>query len=277
MREEEKAKQSLNTNEKQANIEIPNSAENNALPQSDHHEATKAEEPAQKDSISNQSQEITDKNDIYNSIWAPEESKEYKRETNKRPEKINITVWDIPNETRANQIRRYLGYYGKATVLSFMANGKNKAAFIAIEPRDERKKELLQSMWAIHLEKSKMSRLTQGRFDAEVLQERSKHKAIIRDVPKSAIETAFLRQIKGTKAKAVYISKNRNGNQRQMASIYFASEEDKQMEQTPSILLQYKTRLGGEEQRKTMRRNRHICFKKQYEEVSRKLYRKQRK
>ena len=84
-------------------------------------------------------------------------------------------------------------------------------------------------MWAIHLEKDKMSRLTQGRFDAEVLQERSKHKAIIRDVPKSAIETAFLRQIKGTKAKAIYISKNRNGNQWQIASIYFANEEDKQI------------------------------------------------
>ena len=68
MWEEGKAKQSLDTNEKQANIEIPNSAENNALPQSDHYKATKAEEPAQKDSISNQFQEITGKNDIYNSI-----------------------------------------------------------------------------------------------------------------------------------------------------------------------------------------------------------------
>ena len=71
-----------------------------------------------------------------------------------------------------------------------------------------------------------MSRLTQAKFDTETLQERSKFKAILREVPKSAVETALLRQLKETNAKAVYISKNKNGNQRGMASVYFENKAD---------------------------------------------------
>ena len=53
-----------------------------------------------------------------------------------------------------------------------------------------------------------------------------KKEANLREVPKSAVETALFRQLKETNAKAVYISKNKNSNQRGTASVYFKTEAD---------------------------------------------------
>ena len=72
--------------------------------------------------------------------------------------------------------QRCFSYFGKAIVLGFMTGGKSKATYISLVPKDEKKKELLQSAWSTHFEDGKMSRLTQAKFDTETLQERSKFK-----------------------------------------------------------------------------------------------------
>ena len=146
----------------------------------------------------------------------------------KMKKKIAITIWDIPNGARANQIRRCLNYYGKAVVKSFMANGKSKAAFVEIEAKDDVKALALKEAWAIHFEEGKLVRITQGTFDKHTLIERSQFKLIAKKIPRSAIESALLRQLRGTKAKAVYISSNRNKNQREVATVYFESEADRE-------------------------------------------------
>ena len=183
------------------------------------------------------------KEDIHSSIWAPK--KEISQNTwgrKEKPEAINLTIWDIPNEARANQIRRCFSYFGKAMILGFMAGGKSKAAYISLKPRDEKKKAILQSAWAIHFEEGKMSRLTQAKYDTETLQKRSSFKAILKEIPKSATESALLRQLRVINTKAVYISKNRNGNQRQVATIYFENEADMQDALKRSIYY-YNTKL----------------------------------
>jgi len=138
----------------------------------------------------------------------------------------NLTLWDIPNGTPARQIRKNLSYYGRVTVKGFMANGKSKAAYVEIEFKNEKRRADLENAWAVHFELGKMVRITQGHYDAESLVERSKHKLILKNVPKAAIETTLLRQLRCINTKAVYISTNRNGNQRGTASIYFANEQD---------------------------------------------------
>src|SRR5260364_130922 len=71
-----------------------------------------------------------------------------------------------------------------------------------------------------------MIRLTQGYFDPETLAERSRYKLTTKNIPKWAIESVLLRQLRCINAKAVYISSNSNGNQRGTASIYFLNEQD---------------------------------------------------
>ncbi|CAG8828134.1 37003_t:CDS:2, partial [Gigaspora margarita] len=45
----------------------------------------------------------------------------------------NLTLWDIPNGTLAQQIRKNLSYYGRATVKGSKANGKSKAVYVEVE------------------------------------------------------------------------------------------------------------------------------------------------
>ena len=45
-----------------------------------------------------------------------------------------------------------------------------------------------------------------------MLKKRALYKAIVRNIPMTAIEVLLLRQLKAVKAKAVYISVNRNRN-----------------------------------------------------------------
>ena len=117
-----------------------------------------------KNAVAKVKKPLKEKSDIYSLIWAPKENKENKEskkyKEKKKPKKINLTMWDIPNETRATQVRRCFSYFGKATVLGYMAGGKSKAAYISLVPRDEKKKEVLQSAWSTHFEDRKISRLT---------------------------------------------------------------------------------------------------------------------
>ncbi|CAG8745421.1 28640_t:CDS:2, partial [Gigaspora margarita] len=114
-------------------------------------------------------------------------------------EDISSSIWaqDVLTYTRAIHIKKALSFYGKILIHG-----------------------------AVHFEKDKMLRLTQSRFDKETLVERSKLKAILKNLPKSTIELALLRQLKSCKAKVVYVSHNSNGNQRGTASVYFESKKD---------------------------------------------------
>jgi len=172
------------------------------------------------------SNEVDKVEDISSSIWAQASKSSQSAFSYKRKEKLGLTLWDVPTYTRAIYIKKALSFYGKVSIHGVTAAGKSKALYIELEPKDDRKAFFLQSAWAVHFEKGKMLRLTQGRFDRETLVKRSKFKAILKNVPKSTVESALLRQLKSCKAKAVYVSYNSNGNQRGTASIYFGSRED---------------------------------------------------
>ena len=59
----------------------------------------------------------------------------------------------------------------------------------------------------------KTCRVTPGSFERGILEERASFKAVIKNVPTTAVEVLLLRQLRVVNAKAVYISHNKNQNQ----------------------------------------------------------------
>ncbi|CAG8853868.1 12316_t:CDS:1, partial [Gigaspora margarita] len=108
----------------------------------------------------------------------------------------------------------------------FLENGKFNAALIEIETKNLRRRKELIVAWAIYFEEGKMIKVTQKEFDKETLIEHSKNKMIVKNVSKIVAEATLLRQLKSINAKAVYISLNRNGNQRNMITMYFSSDKE---------------------------------------------------
>ena len=84
-----------------------------------------------------------------------------------------------------------------------------------------------------------MCRITSGRFDSEVLEERRKYKAALQDISKSALESMLLRQLRLLRVKAVFISNNSNGNKRSIAFAYLESEEDCKRAKKMSVFYYY--------------------------------------
>src|SRR5260364_445392 len=70
--------------------------------------------------------------------------------------KIKITLWDLPRNTKAVQIRRCLSFFGLARVKEYMPFGKNEAAFIELMLCNETKLEIIKKMWAVHFNKGKV-------------------------------------------------------------------------------------------------------------------------
>jgi len=123
------------------------------------------------------------------------------------------TMWDIPVDVRPARVRKCLQFYGRIRFIQWKTCGNSKAAMFTVEFRNENRKSMLDQAWSVHFKKDKICRVTPGTFAREVLESRATHKAIIKNVPTTAIDVLLLRQLKVVKAKAVYISVNRNKNQ----------------------------------------------------------------
>src|SRR5260363_82254 len=135
-------------------------------------------------------------------------------------------IWDIPLEASPRRVRRCLHFYGKAKFLQWRTQGTKKAAVFEIKFKNRKRGNNLKEAWSIHFEEEKMLRVSEGIFEEGVLAERCKYKAIAENLPKSAIESILLTQLRQVQAKSVYILYNRNKYQRATASVYFASQED---------------------------------------------------
>ncbi|CAG8850461.1 14414_t:CDS:1, partial [Gigaspora margarita] len=59
---------------------------------------------------------------------------------------------DVPNGTSAQQIRRNLSFYSKATVRGFIANRKTKAAYLEMEFKNKRREKKLAGAWVVHFD-----------------------------------------------------------------------------------------------------------------------------
>jgi hypothetical protein len=178
--------------------------------------------------------------DINNSIWAQKDrsknqaqyeivrqNQEQKVQTkDTRSLTLTLTIWDLPKDAKYGRVTRCLSFYGKTRILEWRMLKKTKAALVQITGWSQKRIDLLASSWSVHFEKGSMCRITPGRFDSEVLEKRRKYKAALRDIPKSALESMLLRQLRPLRVKAVFIPNNSNGNKRCIAFAYFESEEN---------------------------------------------------
>ena len=153
-----------------------------------------------------------------------------------------FTIWDIPAEVSTPRVKRCLYYFGRTNVLQWKLQGKNKALVFSISFWNEHRRQVLSQAWAVHFEEGKTCRITPGSFAKEILEKRAAHKAVVKNIPKTAVETLLLRQLKVVKAKAVYISFNTNRNQRGTASIYFETDKDR-LEALDKQIFYYNTKL----------------------------------
>ena len=161
---------------------------------------------------------------IYNSKWAPKGSFTSTTATNTTI--YYFTLWDLPKEMSAREIKKYLSYFGTASILAWQQNYNSKAAYIKIITNVEKRESSLRENWSIHLDQGKTYRTTPGKFSNNELEQRNKYRATITNVPKIATDSLLLRQLKKHKAQAVHILNNCNGNQSRRAHIYFKTEAE---------------------------------------------------
>ncbi|CAG8732155.1 24507_t:CDS:1, partial [Gigaspora margarita] len=70
---------------------------------------------------------------------------------------------------RADQIRKNISFYGKVIVKEFLVSKRSKAAFIELWPKNTRREEFVKNSWGVHYENEKIVRLTQEKFDKDIL------------------------------------------------------------------------------------------------------------
>ena len=123
-------------------------------------------------------------------------------------------------------LRKELSFFGIVSIVQWKGRDTSSAAQIQVIFKNEKRKCDWENRWSVSLENGKLLRMTTKPFDKEELIRRNQYKTRITNVPKYAIDSLLLRQLSRVKAKSVYITNNRNGNQRKTALVYFESYED---------------------------------------------------
>ena len=77
------------------------------------------------------------------------------------------------------------------------------------------------------LNNGKLARITLGKSNSAELENRRKFQARLQNLPRKVKEVLLLRQLRSTRAMAVHIYNNRNGNQRSQAVVEFKCKEDR--------------------------------------------------
>ena len=103
-------------------------------------------------------------------------------------------------------------------------------------------KEKLKNLWAIEVEEGRLARISIGNMELNALKKREQYRAIIKNIPSSAMECLLLRQLKKIFAKNVHIRRNSNRNQSNIAIVDFESKKDKEEAMKYAIIYNY-TRL----------------------------------
>src|SRR5205085_7629910 len=86
--------------------------------------------------------------------------------------------------------------------------------------------EELENLWCIPFGEDCLVKILSGLNNSNKLKERNKYSRRLLDLPEDTNEILLMRQIKRTGAKALYIFKNTNDNNRRSATVYFENEEN---------------------------------------------------
>lgn len=142
---------------------------------------------------------------------------------------LEITVWDLLDRTRIDRLRSQLERFGRAVCIREANKDFRRAAVFRVRPHDEEWRVRLLKTWAIETEEGRLLRMNIGHLNFAALKERERYRAIVRNIPKNAIDGILLRQLQRVNAKNVFIRRNSNGNYSSVAIVDFASREDKEV------------------------------------------------
>jgi hypothetical protein len=190
-------------------IQVENEVKNMKLDEELTSNERESNKKMEEDEKVNETKEQIEKNTVKETVHMEEPLMRYKNRN--RVDSI-YTMWDISAEVRAAQVRKCLQFYGRIRFIGWKNCGTSKAAIFSVEFKNEKRKAMLDQAWSVHFEEGKTCRVTPGTFAREVLEKRALYKAIVKNIPMTAIEVLLLRQLKAVKAKAVYILVNRNRN-----------------------------------------------------------------
>ncbi|CAG8559472.1 25597_t:CDS:2 [Gigaspora margarita] len=99
----------------------------------------------------------------------------------------------------------------KTTIVRTQEHKKTKVVYIHLTSRVTSRIEALKKAWAIYFEGGKTVHISLGEFHS-IIQKRKKFCAIIKNLPKDALESSMLRQFKNINIKMVHIPENSNRN-----------------------------------------------------------------
>ncbi|CAG8452075.1 13532_t:CDS:2, partial [Gigaspora rosea] len=136
----------------------------------------------------------------------------------------NFNAGDIPLDLPRVMIKKLTERFGKTEILKVERRNRKAEAVVKINFENEEKRQCLEQTWMIPSRAGYMSRITKGVHNPEELKSRKRFRAIIKGLPRTAKEILLLRQLAHTKAKGVFIPPNKNGNQKQIAIVYFDSK-----------------------------------------------------
>jgi hypothetical protein len=143
-----------------------------------------------------------------------------------------FTIWDLPANINSEEIKHICKNIRKAQVIRIK---RSKFKALAVIRTDCLTEENIP--WSLPIGIHKLVRVTKGNEDYKQRDQQSQFTTKLRDLPANASEVLLLRCLKSKGAKSVYISPNRNGNQRRSATITFASKEE--MDVAKSKLIRY--------------------------------------
>jgi hypothetical protein len=140
---------------------------------------------------------------------------------------IWVTLWDLPLGYSNQEIKRLVKNFGSAEEIRTQRRNYYQVAEVKIFINSEEQERKIKTNWVLGLENGKLTRLTLGMINAEDLKEREGFRAILTNIPSSALETLLLRSLQATGAKAVYIPYNSNRNPCRIAKVFFKTKEDR--------------------------------------------------
>ena len=151
---------------------------------------------------------------------------QYKR-NNKEEEKLSeneicqATVWDLPADISWQEVNYLCKNLGKSKDIHIKRSRFKALAIIELE--NERDKKL---PWVVPLENGRLVRVSKGVEDYKERDRRHRFLNKIKEVPEDAQEILLLRCLRDRGAKAVYIPRKRNGQQKDFAVVTFESQEE---------------------------------------------------
>ncbi|KAF0375605.1 hypothetical protein F8M41_012750 [Gigaspora margarita] len=117
----------------------------------------------------------------------------YKENTSSSAQTLEaqITLWDIAKKMNVKNIKKALFSFGRVASISWVQRKKEKSAIVEFEFKNLEQQKRLEIVWSLPLENGKLTRISLGNYDLEIIKSQSTFKATLTELPKNAKNTSY--------------------------------------------------------------------------------------